>query len=377
MKTPLICEFAARLMRHPTVPYHEHAVRAEAEQICTEYGLPFERDAFGNVIARLCTTPHLRPLALAAHLDHPGFEVVRPLPDRRFLVRFRGGVADAYFQPGLPLRLMPGAVRAKLGRRKGKAADKLFEVALSTASKTPSASVLRPSSLVPRFAVWEMTDFTVRRDQIHGRACDDLVGVASALATLVELKRSRAQVNVLAVMSRAEEVGLNGALALAATHGVPANSLVISLETSRQLPGAQMGRGVILRMGDKVSVFNAEASRYLGAIASELQAKRPSFKFQRALMTGGTCEATAYQEFGLQSAAVCVALGNYHNGGSQARIKAEYVSVSDVYRMVELLTAAAKGMSRYPKLVGKLPNTLRHRFRAARPQLLRTAQDPA
>ena len=41
-------------------------------------------------------------------------------------------------------------------------------------------------------------------------------------------------------------------------------------------------------------------------------------------MSGGTCEATAYQEFGFQTAAVCVALGNYHNCGPRNRIAAEF-----------------------------------------------------
>lgn len=366
MRPALVCQLAKRLMQHPTAPYFEHAVRAEAEQICKEHGLGFKQDAFGNLIAHLRTAPRTRPLVLAAHLDHPGFEVLRRLPNNRLLVRFRGGVSEQYFRTGLKLRLMPGALRARLGRCQSLTPEKMFQVEPSAAPET-----------LPGFGVWEMTDFSVRKDQIHGRACDDLVGCASALATLVELKRRRAQVNVLAVMSRAEEVGLQGAMALAASHGVPASSLVVSLETSRELPGAVMGGGVILRMGDRVSVFDSEASRYLAEIAAQLQSQRPGFAFQRALMTGGTCEATAYQEFGLQSTAVCVALGNYHNCGPQAQIKAEYVNVSDVCHMVDLLIATAKGMPRYAKLVGKLPRLLRERLGAAAPLLRRSARKPA
>ncbi len=360
-----LCQLAARLMRHATAPYHEHAVRAEAKRICAEHALPFEQDQFGNIVVRLRTAPKSRPLVLAAHLDHPGFEVLRRISGQRYLARFRGGVPNTYFKPGLALQLMPGGVRAKLGRQKGQPQDKLFELHAAAALANP-----------PKFAVWEMTDFSVRRQQIHGRACDDLIGVASALAVLIELKRRRARVHVLAVLSRAEEVGFHGAMALAAARGVPANSLVLSLETSRELPGVHIGAGVILRVGDRTSIFNSEATRFLGAISAELKAKGAGFEFQRALMPGGTCEATAYQEFGLQSAAVCVALGNYHNCGERNRIEAEYVSVTDVCRMVDLLVAAAKGMPRYPRLVAKLPRDLQQKLRAARGPLMRSAQDP-
>src|SRR6185295_15601887 len=103
----------------------------------------------------------------------------------------------------------------------------------------------------------------IRRGQIHGRACDDLGGVAAILATLIELKRRRARVNVIGVISRAEEVGFLGAMAVAAAKELPKNSLVVSLETSRELPGVKMGEGVILRVGDRTSIFDSAGMRFL------------------------------------------------------------------------------------------------------------------
>jgi endoglucanase len=256
--------------------------------------------------------------------------------------------------------------------------------------------------LQPKFAVWELEDFSVRNGRIHARACDDLIGVASILATLIELKRRKARVNVLGALSRAEEVGFHGALALAAGNGqdlkqlfrlspsralnrnasstrnnptiLPSNSLIISLETSRELPGVKMGQGVILRVGDRASVFDSDASRFLAEVAADLGASRKNFRFQRALMSGGTCEATAYQEFGFQSAAVCIALGNYHNCGKANKIKAEYVSVQDGCSMVELLVEAARLMRQYPALVGKLPRRLGNLLREARRDLRRSSR---
>ena len=334
-------------------------MRSEVEKLCAEHGLNFRRDELGNVLVQLKTGPRQRPLVLAAHLDHPGFEILRPLGPGRWLAEFRGGVPDEYFHPGIPVRLMPGAVGAKLGRRLHKK-RRIFEIIAA-----------RALSERARFAVWDLEDFTLRQGHIHARACDDLIGVAAVLATLLELKRSRARVNVVGALSRAEEIGFQGALAMAATGGIPKNSLVISLETSRELPGVKMGQGVILRVGDRTSIFDSKGMRFLAEVAEEARGRRSAFRFQRGLMGGGTCEATAYQEFGFQSAAVCVALGNYHNCAAGNKIRAEYIDVGDACSMVELLVAAARAMPRFDKLTSKLPARLQVIARRAQRALTR------
>ena len=356
MKPKEICELAGRLMRHPAVPYHEHNVRDEVERICLEHGLRCRRDDFGNLLVSLRTATAVRPLVLAAHLDHPGFEITRQLSDARWLAKFRGGVGDSYFRPGTPIRLLPGGVAAKLGFRKG--TERIFEVRST-----------RTRGSTPVFAVWELEDFTLHKGRIYGRACDDLVGVASVLATLIELKRLKARVNVIAAISRAEEVGFHGALALGANRGLPSNSLVVSLETSRELPGVKMGQGVILRVGDCTSIFDSKATRFFAEVAAGTKLDGRPFPFQRGLMAGGTCEATAYQELGFQTAAVCVALGNYHNCGPANRIRAEFVDVEDVRGMVELLVTAARQMSRFEELVARLPRRLDKMRREAEARL--------
>jgi endoglucanase len=357
MNNELLLEIAGRLMRHPAVACHEHAVREEVEAICREHSLAHRRDLSGNVLVSLRTAPRLRPVVLSAHMDHPGFEIQRSAGPHGWQARFRGGVPEDYFVPGTLVRLMPGNAIARLGRRLDKA--KKTYLLKSATTGTP-----------PKFAVWDLPAFAIRRGRIHGRACDDLIGVASILAVMVELKRKRAAVNVIGAITRAEEVGFLGALALAARRTLPRNALVISLETSRELPGSAMGQGVILRTGDKASIFNSDATRYLAEVAVEVQKRDRTFHFQRALMSGGTCEATAYQEYGYQSSAVCVALGNYHNCGGDNRIEAEYVSVHDASSMVQLLVVAARRMQDYTGLVARLPQRLRALLAEARTALI-------
>lgn len=348
-------------MSCPAAPYHEAGVRAVVEVICAEHGLACERDEFGNVLVRLGNGTAGRPFVLAAHMDHPGFEIVRSIAPGRWLARFNGGVPDAYFRPAIPVRLHPGSTAARLGKRQGTAKEFVVQ------APPPKG----PHSPRPEFAVWELEDFAVRGGKIHGRSCDDLVGVAAILATLIDLKRSRSRVHVIGVISRAEEIGFQGALAVAAAKVLPKDSLIVSLETSKELPPTKMGQGVILRVGDRTSIFDSVGMRFLSEVAAGVQARDRKFQFQRALMYGGTCEATAYQEYGYQTAAVCVALGNYHNCHPDGRIAAEFVSLSDACGMVRLLVEAARQMREFKKLTAKLPARLDGLLKEARRNLRR------
>ena len=354
MKNELLLEFARRLMCHPGIACHEHAVREEVETICREHRLDYRRDTFGNVLVTLKTAPQLRPVVLSAHMDHPGFEILKQARGGDWQARFRGGVPENYFVPGTRVRLMPGNIGARLGKR------------LSAARKAYLLESDRSDAPEPAFAVWDLPAFDARNKRIYGRACDDLIGVAAILAVMAELRKKKARVNLLGAITRAEEVGFLGALALAAKRTLPGNALVISLETSRELPGSTMGLGVILRTGDKASIFDSDATRYLAEVAAETQKRNQAFQFQRALMSGGTCEATAYQEYGYQSAAVCVALGNYHNCGTDNRIEAEFVNVHDASSMVCLLVNAVRRMGEFSRLVARLPERLQKLLAEAR-----------
>ena len=51
-------------------------------------------------------------------------------------------------------------------------------------------------------------------------------------------------------------------------------------------------------------------------------------------MPGGTCEATAFQLYGYRSAALCIALGNYHNCTPDGRIDAEFIDIGDLEGLI-------------------------------------------
>lgn len=356
MEKKELSRLASRLMCCPTAPFHEAGVRAVVETICAENGLAAQRDAFGNVLIRLGSARDGRPIAFAAHLDHPGWHIEKRLGPCRWLARFNGTVPAAYFKPGRRILLLPGDTPARLGPPDSQ--DKCFELITTD-----------PPSLAPEFGVWALDDFVLRGRQIHGRACDDLLGVTAALAALIDLHRAKRRVHALGLISRAEEVGFQGALTLATGRRIPRDTLILSLETSKEIPPIKMGHGVIVRVGDRSSIFSSNATRYVTEVAMELANARPALPFQRALMSGGTCEATAYQEYGYETAAVCVALGNYHNCAARGKIAEEYIDLEDLAGMTRLLVATATRMPAYATLVRKLPQRLDDLLQQARKNL--------
>jgi endoglucanase len=275
------------ILAQPTAPFHEDAVRAEIlMQLAQIPRVRVEQDDFGNVIARYEGCSGNAEYAFAAHMDHPGFVGEE----------FLGGVPESYREKKPPVRDF-GA-----------------------------------------FAMWDLPACEVRDGRIFSRACDDLIGCAAIIALFQQLERIGAEASVYGLFTRAEEVGFIGAIQLAKSARLPRELTIVSLETSSEKsPGAgKMGEGVIIRVGDKTSIFDDSATAALMHAATA--AKLPH---QRCLMSGGTCEATAYQLYGYRSAALCVALGNYHNCGPDLTIAPEFVALDDVGGMVELMLRAS------------------------------------
>ena len=279
-------DIAQAILAQPTAPFHEGAVRREILRLLESCPhVTVQTDAFGNLIALYQRGGVTPKLAFAAHMDHPGY-----VGDR-----FLGGVPEVY--------------------RAANPATQDFGA----------------------FAMWDLPAFELREGRIFSRACDDLIGCAAIVSMFHELERLEATAAVYGLFTRAEEVGFVGAIALAKARVLPESVVIVSLETSSERGGAcRMGDGVIVRVGDRTSIFDSAATSWLSHWAREGQ-----IPFQRCLMSGGTCEATAYQLYGYRTAALCVALGNYHNCGPEEKIDSEFVALADAEAMARLCTVAA------------------------------------
>jgi putative aminopeptidase FrvX len=280
-----ILKIVQPLLECPTAPMYEGAVRDEiGQQLRDIKGLKLQTDAFGNLIGWYGDEPPKQ--VFVAHMDHPGWQL-RPV--RRFL----GGVPESLQDKG----------------RVREFGD---------------------------FGMWDFPPFRLDGDRLYSRACDDLVGCATIVATLRTLSANGSAASVAGVFTRAEEVGFIGAIHLAKSKLLPFDATIISLETSKEIPPAKMGEGPIIRVGDRTSIFDPQTTDFLVEVA-----KKEKSGFQRCLMPGGTCEATAFQLYGYRSAALCLALGNYHNCTPDDRIDAEFIDIGDLEGLIALCVAVA------------------------------------
>lgn len=314
------------LLAQPTAPFHEQIVIETVVAALSSAGVPMCEDPIGNIVvgvasqkeyARLVRTKSDEPVRLfIAHMDHPGFHGVEWLGPRRLSIKWHGGS---------PVRHLNGA-RVWLANSQGMVADgtlarvKLLPNKRALDTAEVQVSVRRDGAILEeadalfgglgfRAPVWQ------QGQKIYTKAADDLVGVFCivALAQTLFAKKS-AQIPFLGLLTRAEEVGFIGAIGhfdLGWVHNARRPVMAVSLEASRTLPNAMVGKGPVVRLGDRRTVFNADGLRMLTDIAEKIL---PG-KHQRRIMDGGACEGSAATAYGIPTIALSVPLGNYHNQG--------------------------------------------------------------
>src|SRR5215471_8456287 len=306
-----LLDITRSLLECPTAPTFEARVRAQIRTLLEDLpSITVVEDSFGNLIVLYQGSDAPARFAFTAHMDHPGW---RLRPEKEFL----GSV---------PERLLASAPIREFGD----------------------------------FGMWDLPALLLEGDRIHSRACDDLIGCATIVATLRHLAAVKAPGSVYGVFTRAEEVGFIGAIQLMKSKRLPSDLTVVSLETSPEWPPATIGAGPIIRVGDRISVFDPATTEYFVEIA-----KSQNRRHQRCLMAGGTCEGTAFQTYGYRTGALCIALGNYHNCAPDDRIDTEYISLSDMVGLIEFcvliaqdqgpVDPVAKRKKRFEELLLKYP----------------------
>ena len=344
-----------RIARRPTAPLHEHAVAREAARIARGSGANVRTDAHGNLVVRPPGKRSGPAIWLVAHMDHPGLEVIGT-----GTARLLGGVLPAYLRRGTRLRLYHDG--DPIGAR-------LLGYTKSTRTlRFGGGSKARRGD----FGVWELEDFRTARGNVHARQLDDLAGCAVSLAALARAAATRT-LNLNALLTRAEEVGFVGTLGAIESGVVPQTAWIINVEASRALPGVEIGGGPIIRVGDRSRTFDAGAEDLLLFARDRLPRSKP---VQRALMSGGTCEATAWGLEGYRATGLAIPLGNYHNMGPRGRLKAEVVAVGDLATAVDLIEIACRNaprgltrVARERRRIGRYLRKYGRALRASRPRI--------
>jgi putative aminopeptidase FrvX len=352
-----------RLLSQPTAPFRESHVAAHVAATLERKGVPHFEDPAGNLVVGAASAAAYRrmlrsrdgePLRLfIAHMDHPGFHGVRWLAPDRLAVRWHGGSPVRHLA-GTRMRLVTdegvigsGRLLRPVIREGGWAIDKA-EIRLDAPLQPQPKATAIYGGFEFRAPVWESAD------RIYCPAADDLVGVHAIVETALHLWSGARGGNApfIGLLTRADEADFLGALAhleLGWLQERRRQVLAISLEASRTLPGAEIGKGPVVRLGDRRTVFDPAMLEAMSQAARRALPER----HQRRVMDGGSCEATAMTAWGVPAAGISVPLGNYHNqgldGGDDFRASGgpapEFVSRDDADAMVKLCVALASPAS--------------------------------
>ena len=288
------------------------------------------------------------PIFFTAHMDHPAFVVVQGVRSKRLVAEFRGGVRAAFFARAKVL-LHHGTdppVRGTVRRPVAgfpHAGGRQWEIHFPRTVERDAGDVL----------TWDVGAPRVVGGRLRAPACDDLAGVAAALCAFdaIGSHQTRPRQDVRLLLTRAEEVGFLGAIAVAKARSVPKAARLITIENSKSFVDSPVGDGPIVRVGDRTSTFDPDLTYHLGCIAEKLARQDKSMRWQRRLMPGGTCEATAFGAYGLRAACLCLPLANYHNmNEATGRITAETISLADFHNLVRLLVAFGVGRTEEDEL---------------------------
>lgn len=342
----------------PTAPFAEHRVIEFIENFAaTHPRLRLSRDRYSNLLLELPGKARSPRLVFVAHTDHPGFVARKMLDSRTLEARFHGGVLAEYVK-GAKVRFFEGdrEIRGTV----------LETIADAERSVYPAGAKVRVSSPVAAGSpgMFDQGEGRIKDGKFYSRVCDDLAGAASILTMLDQLHSTRPQNTVAALLTRAEEDGFVGAIA-SVLHPtlLRKTDRVISIETSAMQPYARQGEGVVLRVGDRTSIFNSAFMYFIHEQSQGLAKLDKRFKFQRSLMPGGTCEATVFDAYGYTTGAICVPLGNYHNmDRDRKKIGPEYVDLNDWTNMVKLFVRLAGHVHEFEPGFVPLKKKLMKRF---------------
>ncbi|MGH7765999.1 MAG: hypothetical protein ACREQP_00975 [Candidatus Binatia bacterium] len=320
-----------RLLSLPTAPFHESFVSAFIQEELRNAGLDFKIDEYGNIVAACGDEPSL---ACVAHMDHPGFEIAQA----------SGGTGEASWFGGVDAKYFIGARVVIYDENTGETKTRgvIRKIIKNAPNRVEKMFLRLNGSVAPGdFGTWDLVPFRRERELIHTKGADDLVGCAAILTMLKEVKKRGSQTGVRGVFTRAEEIGFVGTLGMIRSGALARSTRIISVETSKTLPGVVLGGGPVIRLGDRGSMFDYRMVSFMDQVARDLQRQNRRFRFQRRVMDGGTCEATPYRINGYIAGGIAIPLHNYHNQG-KTRIGAEAVHLKDVEGAVRFLLELAR-----------------------------------
>src|SRR5687768_2317930 len=242
----------------PTAPFAEqHVVRFVEQFVASRPALKLSRDRFGNLLIELKSAARSPRWVFTAHMDHPGFVARRMVDAKTVEAAFHGWVLEAFFK---------GQRVQFFGEGDANWRATVLDWKIGKERKIPETVRLRVNGPVPPGCpgMWDQGEGRVKGKKFYSRVCDDLAGAAAALTMMDQLARKPPQAGVAVLLTRAEEEGFVGAIAASQEPKLLRKTdRVVAIECSAMQPYAPQGKGAIIRVGDRTSIFDSGLTYFL------------------------------------------------------------------------------------------------------------------
>jgi len=302
----------------------EQDVRQLVREKISDHVDEMKTDALGNLIARKGSGE--KKIMISAHMDEIGIVVSHV--DKNGFVRFTnlGGVYPRNCVGGR-VRFLNGAAGIIYQEKAGAFESlPLTEMYIDVGATSPNDCPVK---------IGDVAAFDRPFDEVGGRlvskAMDDRIGVAVAIETLQQLKKTPH--SLFFVFSVQEEVGLRGATTSA--FGVdPDIGLAIDVTATGDTPNGlkmavELGKGPAIKVRDSGMIADPRVVDWMVAAA-----KKAKLPHQLEILNGGTTDAKAIQltRNGVPSGCLSIPCRYVHS-------PSEMVDYNDVQESVALLTA--------------------------------------
>jgi putative aminopeptidase FrvX len=325
----------AQLVESYGVSGAEAPVRAVVQRLLPSW-VKTETDTAGNLWVRLGQGDG--PVVIIAHLDEIGFRIDSILADGSLAIRNRGGFYPSLFEA------QPALVHAERGDVAGiflprdtgftRRTPASLRVSIGAATRASAESLgVRAGQTVTMPKQYVRLAGT----RAMGRSFDDRMGCAALILALRRLERPKLKHPVIFVFSVREEIGLEGAEAVAnqlgtATRRVHAIDTFVSADSPLELQNfavAPLGAGAVARMLDNSSIT---PPAYVDSLAQLARAR--NIPLQIGTTNGGN-DGSTFSPYGVIDVPMGWPLRYSHS-------PAEVVDLKDLVSLADLVRAVAE-----------------------------------
>lgn len=295
-------------------------------------------DVMGNVIGHRKGKSPLR-LVLAAHMDEIGF-MVNVVDDKGFIRITPVGGFDPRTLMAQKVMVhgrkdLPGVMGSKpihvLSEEEKKKVLKVEDYFIDVGLPGDQVKEL----VEPGDTVTWLRDYTEMGDNVASKALDDRVGVYVMLEALRKVKGKPLGLELYAVATVQEEVGVRGATTSAIGLD-PDIGIAVDITLANDVPGAaehervtSLGAGAAIKIMDSYSISNPKLVEHLKAVAA-----KKKIKVQMEILPRGGTDAGALQRAGSKSAVTTISIPTRY-----AHSTVEVCNKGDVQACIDLLAA--------------------------------------